>query len=266
MWTIISGYFMSITFEYLTVKLHKHNLSNKNMSVFEIILGWLFQEHVRQDFNMTGGKRFMLKIDFRNRFITQSIKIIRNVIFWIHVLNILELGTFILLFCFFIYIFIIKIKDFKIEIKNIDNINFFKNIKSLESIVTFFFVHFLTINQKEFFLFLVFLTFLNIIFFQTYGLFDFFFVLRPFLLLFCLFFNILSIFWILYLIYNYTLMPYILKFGKLVNVMVYKIHFYILIIYFILDLIINEMNSENITVQNFFKEILFKLICFVLNI
>ena len=263
MWTIVSGYFISITFEYLIVKLHKYNLSNKNMSVFEIILGWLFQEHVRQDFNMTGGKRFMLKIDFRNRFITQSIKIIRNVIFWIHVLNILELGTFILLFCFFLYIIVNKFHNYIIKIKKVDNIDFLKNIKSVEFIITFFFSQFLTINRKEILLFLSFLTFLNFIFFQTYGLFDFFFVLRPFLLLFYLFFNIISIFWVVYLIYNYTLKSF---FGRIINVVIYKIHFYMIITYFILELIINEINFENITVQNFLKELLFKLVCFALNI
>ena len=51
------------------------------MSLAQITFGWLFQEHVREDLNMTGGKRFMLKKDFRNRFITQSVKIIRNIIF-----------------------------------------------------------------------------------------------------------------------------------------------------------------------------------------
>lgn len=224
------------------------------MSFFEIVLGWLFQEHVRQDFNMTGGKRFMLKIDFRNRFITQSVKIIRNIIFWIHVLNILELGTFIILFCFFIFIFIKKFYH---------SIN---KTKTLKFNITFLFLRLFVINKKEILLFISFLMSLYFIFFKTYGLFDFFFVLRPFLLLFYLFFNIIYIFLLLYLLYNYILIPYLVKFGELVNVLVYKIHFYIMAIYFIFNLLINEINFENITVQNFLKELLFKLLCFALTI
>ena len=254
MWTIISGYFISIIFEYLTTKLHKNNLSNKNMSFFEIVLGWLFQEHVRQDFNMTGGKRFMIKIDFRNRFITQSVKIIRNIIFWIHVLNILELGTFIILFCFFTIIFIKKFYDF------------ISRTKTSKLDITSLFLRLFVISKKEILLFVSFLTFLYFFFFKTYSLFDFFFVLRPFVLLLYLFLNISYIFWFSYLLYNYMLIPYLIKFGKLINVLVYKTHFYLMTIYFISNIMINEINFENITVQNFFKELLFKLLCFTLNI
>lgn len=104
MWTLIAGHFISFFFEYLIINLYKNNFTNKNMSIYNIIFGWLLQEHVKQDFNMTGGKRFMLKCDFRNRFITQTLKVFRNIIFWVHIITILEFGTFIVLFCFYLYV------------------------------------------------------------------------------------------------------------------------------------------------------------------
>ena len=74
MWNFIAGCLISYTFEYLVVKLYKDNFSNKNISIFGIIIGWLVQEHVRNDFYVTGGKRFMVNQDFRNRVSYQHFK------------------------------------------------------------------------------------------------------------------------------------------------------------------------------------------------
>jgi hypothetical protein len=109
MWTLISGQLISYIFKYLIFKLFKDEFSNKNMSLAQITFGWLFQEHVREDFHMTGGKRFMLKRDFRNRFITQTIKIIRNVIFWIHTITTLELGTWLLFLLTLFYLMYVEL-------------------------------------------------------------------------------------------------------------------------------------------------------------
>jgi hypothetical protein len=79
------------------------------MSLAQITFGWLFQEHVREDFNMTGGKRFMLKKDFRNRFITQSVKITRNIIFWVHTITTIEFGTWLIILATLFYLIYLEL-------------------------------------------------------------------------------------------------------------------------------------------------------------
>jgi hypothetical protein len=79
------------------------------MSLAQITFGWLFQEHVREDFNMTGEKRFMLKKDFRNRFITQSVKITRNIIFWVHTITTIEFGTWLIILATLFYLIYLEL-------------------------------------------------------------------------------------------------------------------------------------------------------------
>jgi hypothetical protein len=152
MWTLISGQLISYMFEYLIFKLFKNKFSNKNMSLAQITFGWLFQEHVREDFNMTGGKRFMLKKDFRNRFITQSVKITRNIIFWVHTITTIELGTWLIILATLFYLIYLElITKQKVEYVFTDH---------------FIFIILLFIITQGC---------------KIYGLFDIFFISRPFL-------------------------------------------------------------------------------------
>jgi len=265
MWTLVSGHHVSIIFEYLIIKLHVDNLSNKNIPFLGIVLGWLLQEHIRQDFNMTGGKRFMLKNDFRNRFITQSVKVIRNSIFWIYILNILELGTFILSFSFLLYILTKNFWNFKIDFRIIDIQIFRRNRKSTEEIATLIFSKIQIKYIKEIIIFLIFFTFLKYIFFKTYSLFDFLFVLRPFMLLNFLVLNLILMLWGSYLIYFYTVAKNLFRLGELINVLIFKLNFYIIIGYLYMNFIFIEINYENVTTQNFLKEFIFKLIFLIFN-
>lgn len=269
MWTLISGYIVSNIFECLTIKLHKNNLSNKNMSIFGIVLGWLFQEHVKQDFYMTGGKRFMLKRDFRNRFITQTVKIIRNMIFWVYAINIFELGTFLVIFSYFVYI-LMKIcfdKNYLIKItKLLKEFNFLislKNYKRLEPFISSFFSFFFKIvnkKSKDFFIFFISFIFFKYGLFKIYGWFDFFFTVQPFFYILIILYTLTSLIWLSYLFYFFMIKYLPSKFSYTVNVCLYRNYFYLILICFLCDLTLKEVNIANLTTENFFKELLSKVL------
>jgi hypothetical protein len=225
MWTLISGQLISYIFEYLIFKLFKNKFSNKNMSLAQITFGWLFQEHVREDFNMSGGKRFMLKSDFRNRFITQSVKVIRNIIFWVHIITILELGTWlILLTTLFYLLYIDLINKQKIEYVFTEHI---------------IFIIFLALITKG----------CNI-----YGLFDVFFITRPFVLFVIKLYLLLTILWFMYFFYYISI-----KVSKTISLLLRlcSVKLFFLIFFLILTgyFLITTISHENIVNENFFLEL-----------
>ena len=232
MWTLISGQLISYIFKYLIFKLFKDEFSNKNMSIAQITFGWLFQEHVRQDFNTTGGKRFMLKRDFRNRFITQIIKIVRNVIFWIHTITVLELGTWLLFLLALFYLIHIE----------------------------------LITKQKTEYVFTEHFIFIMLLFIITqgckiYGLFDLFFITRPFIFFILKFYAVLTTLIFGYLFYfiliniSETLS---LTFRLLINKTAFILFFLFLASVFVITII----SRENIINENFFHELTLRTFCF----
>jgi hypothetical protein len=232
MWTLISGQLVSYIFKYLIFKLFKDEFSNKNMSLAQITFGWLFQEHVREDFNMTGGKRFMLKRDFRNRFITQTIKIIRNVIFWVHTVTTLELGTWLLfLFSLFYLIYIELITKQKTEYV--------------------FTEHFI-------FIMLLFLVTQGC---KIYGLFDVFFITRPFIIIILKLYTVITI-----LIFNYLLYFILTSMSKTLSLIlrlcVNKITFILFFLFLASVFFITTISQENIINENFFHELTLRTFCF----
>ena len=232
MWTLISGQLVSYIFKYLIFKLFKDEFSNKNMSLAQITFGWLFQEHVREDFNMTGGKRFMLKRDFRNRFITQTIKIIRNVIFWVHTVTTLELGTWLLfLFSLFYLIYIELITKQKTEYV--------------------FTEHFI-------FIMLLFLVTQGC---KIYGLFDVFFITRPFIIIMLKLSTVITI-----LIFSYLLYFILISMSKTLSLTlrlcVNKITFILFFLFLASVFFITTISQENIINENFFHELTLRTFCF----
>lgn len=262
MWTLVSGYLISIIFEFLTVNLYKNNFSNKNMPIFGIVIGWFFQEHVSQDFNMTGGKRFMLKRDFRNRFITQNIKIIRNMIFLPHIVSIFELGTFIYLFSYFAYIIVSNILD-RFEGQKLKPL--LKKFDTFESYTSYLLtdkLKIISISFKKVSLVIFFFIFFKHGILKTYALFDLFFILTPFILIFTIFFVIAIILWSTYLLYIFITVKSNTQIGFLLKILTYKNQLYCLSIYIMFELILIQVNYENLFTENFFKEIIIKLLFF----
>ena len=280
MWTLISGQIISYIFEYLIIKLYKNNFSNKNMSIAEISLGWLFQEHVREDFNMTGGKRFMLKKDFRNRFITNSIKITRNIIFWSHAITTFELGTFLILLSLFFYLIIIQIINVNKQKANYILIELFILLiiliilhQQLKLYVTFFvLVSLLTyliwtkiviLKKMEYILTELFVVIsLTLIITQglkIYWVFDVFFITRPLMLLLIGIFILLCPFWGSFLIYLFITV-YSKKLSLLIKVYSIKILFFSFYIYLTCKLLLKILNFENLNSENFFQELTIKFL------
>lgn len=232
MWTLISGQLISYIFKYLIFKLFKDEFSNKNMSLAQITFGWLFQEHVREDFNMTGGKRFMLKRDFRNRFITQSIKIIRNVIFWVHTITTLELGTLLLFVLALFYLLYIE----------------------------------LITKQKTEYIFTEHFIFIMLFFLITqgsniYGLFDIFFIARPFIIFTVKLYTVLIILMFGYLFY-FILINISKTLSLIIRLCINKIT--LILFFFLLASIffITTIAQENIINENFFHELTLRTFCF----
>jgi hypothetical protein len=232
MWTLISGQLISYIFEYLILKLFKNKFSNKNMSLAQIIFGWLFQEHIREDFNTTGGKRFMLKRDFRNRFITQSVKIIRNVIFWIHAITTMELGTWLIILATLFYLIYLE----------------------------------LIIKQKTEYVFTEHFIFIILLFILTQGckiykLFDFFFITRPFVITIIKLYIIFIILW-----FNYLFYLVIIKISKtlslIIRLCINKINFILVFFLIINFLLVTTISQENINNENFFHELTLRIFCF----
>jgi len=232
MWTLISGQLISYVFKYLIFKLFKDEFSNKNLSLAQITFGWLFQEHVREDFNTTGGKRFMLKRDFRNRFITQSIKIIRNVIFWVHTITTLELGTWLFFLLALFYLLYIELIS----------------------------------KQKTEYVFTEHFIFIMLLFLITqgckiYGLFDIFFITRPFIILILKLYTVLTILIFCYLFY-FILIIISKTLSLTVRLSINKVNFILVFLFLISAFFITTISQENIINENFFHELTLRVFCF----
>lgn len=232
MWTLISGQLISYVFKYLIFKLFKDEFSNKNMSLAQITFGWLFQEHIREDFNTTGGKRFMLKRDFRNRFITQSIKIFRNVIFWVHAITTLELGTWLVFLLALFYLIYIE----------------------------------LVTKQKTEYVFTEHFIFIMLLFLVTqgctlYGLFDLFFITRPFIVVVLKLYAVLTVIIFGYLSY-FVLFNISETLSLTVRLFINKMTFILFFLLLTSILIVTVISQENIINENFFHELTLRTFCF----
>jgi hypothetical protein len=232
MWTLLSGQLVSYVFKYLIFKLFKDEFSNKNMSLVQIIFGWLFQEHIREDFNMTGGKRFMLIRDFRNRFIIQTIKIIRNVIFWVHTITTLELGTWLLVLVALFYLICIELVN----------------------------------KQKTKYVFTEHFIFIMLLFLITqgctiYGFFDLFFITRPFIIFVLKLYEVLTVLIFGYLFY-FILFSISKTLSLIFRIFINKITFILFFLFLTCIFFIDIISRENIINENFFHELTLRTFCF----
>jgi len=268
MWTLITGISLRKKFEFALIKLHENNFSNKKLSLSSIVTGWFFQEHVLEDFNMTGGKRFLLKRDFRNRFLTQSLKVARNLIFWAHAITTFEMASFILLFSLYFLVFIIvflqPITEKKIRVFLIDSINKYKTMTSEDIIAKIIEILYKNINFTNTFVAIYFYNFFIVVY-KTYHWLDYFFITRPFVIIVIYSYLLISIIYLFFLLYIIIMVNESVKIlGLWAKIVFYKFKFHIVNCLIIINLAIGVINNENLQTENFFKEMFVKLILFLL--
>lgn len=206
---------------------------NKTLSIDKIILCWLLQEYTKENFFMTGGKTFIFINDYRNIFITNVFKITKNFFIYLHLIIFLELGIFFFIFFIFYYLVLRKFE-------NRFDFNFVNKIVLINSFL-FIYIY---------------------LFFKKFSGFDIFLVFKPILFIFFLIFNILPFF-----IFNYLLYKMISK--KITKKLAFLYKFYIeksifnFIYIFIFSVFI--LSTQNLTTENFFKEILFTFLILFFN-
>ena len=266
MWIFLTGYLLSDIFEQGTIKLFKEKFSNKTLSIDKIIIGWLFQEYTREKFGMTGGKTFILESDYRNQFLTQIFKIVTNFFLYSHLITFLELGTFLIFFGTFFYIifktYVIKLKNQFVFKPILEKKYLFKNYEfTFNQILNLVSSNWnLTINKL--FLFSCLFSIFRYGFLKKFSWFDVFFILRPILLTFFLICSLISSFILSYLLYIIVFKKISKLLAFIFKLCIKKTICYLIYLFNFLKVFSCVVNSQNLTTENFLKEIFFTLITF----
>lgn len=267
MWTFLTGYLLSTFFELGTIELFEEKFSNKGISIGKILIGWLFQEYTKQEFAMTGGKKFLSESDYRNQFLTQILKIVRNFFVYSHLTIFLELGTLLSLFCILFYI-IVKAALLKLESQI-----FFKSILGKEHLVksyelalnrTFNLIH-ISWNFNKISLFGSFFFIFKYGFFKTFSLFDIFFITRPVLVVLFSIFSLSSFFTVSYLLCLAIFKRVSRNVAFVFKLCIKKVLFYFFLTGGFLGTIAFTFNNQNLTTENFFKETFFTVLLFLFS-
>jgi hypothetical protein len=266
MLALLLGYTFSVIFEDSVIKLFKNNFYFRVVTFPGACIGWLYQEHVRRDYDMTGAKKFTLEHTFRYRVFTQILLVCKYFCAHTHLTSILEFGTFLLLFGLYSAILIsYYLPQFKIA-ERISTNNYLKffllGIRKIKS--EFIKIRYYTLNEKLFFstLFLL----LRHGFLKTYFWLDFFVFFRLLFLIVSLFIMILFIFLSNYLIYNFLIPHYPKNIALLLKVLIKKLIFYLFLLFVSIMLIVSDIDIQSVCNENFFKEIFFKVLFFLVQI
>ena len=266
MWTLLLGYTFSVIFEDSAIKLFENNFYFRVLTFPGACIGWLYQEHVRRDYDMTGAKKFTLEHAFRFRVFTQILFVCKYYCAYTHLISILEFGTFLLLFGLYSAILINHyLPQLKI-VERISTNNYLKffsfGVRRMKSV--FIKMRYSTLNEKLFFstLFLLF----RCGFLKTYFWLDFFVFFRLFFIVTSLFTITFSIFLPNYLIYNILIPKYPKNVALLIKVLIKKLIFYLLLLLVSIILIVSDIDIHNILNENFFKEIFFKTLFFLVQV
>ena len=214
MWYLISGKLMSFI-TYISFK----NLLNSNKTYVTSItkfFGWFLIEHIKEDYDKTSGKFFLINEDFRN-LIKNLLIVIRNVLIWSHLLTsfefILTLSILMLLTPFLFYC--LKLNRTK---------NFF-----LESVLFFYY------------LLVIFVLSLKLFF--SFNWFDLCFIFNPIITLLIVIFICCKFF---FYFYNYILNNR--NIILIIKVVYYFLSFFCVFFSFVLsmDVINNNVIQENV--------------------
>lgn len=259
MLTLFVGYFLNKIFRNQIIEYFKVQFWSLTLSFYGFLFGWLFQQYIREEFELTAGKRFILDCGFRNQLLIQSFKIVRNFFFYFYSFLILDLVIFLLFFvslgCIFKLInWLTKVitknnvnhfcnKIFKIYIERIIRFNFRNNYFSFKNVIliSLFSLFFKNIFLK--------------VYFWLYSL-------VTIKLIIAFLFNFFSI-----ALYNYLIYIIIYNYSKKLLLMLItltkKLTVLCLLLLFYLSLIFHDLNFENLTTENFLKEIFFKIVFFL---
>lgn len=273
MWTLLLGYLFSVSFEESYYKLFKNECSYRSLvtsarylTYLEAIAGWFYQEHVKPKYNLTGAKKFILEHEFRYNILTQIVFILKYFFTYMHVLSILEFGTFLILFGVYFSIFI---KHYSPKFKVIERVstnNFLKwiYIGIRWTKVELVRIRYLSLNEKIF-LSVLFFSFKYILF-NTYFWLDFFVFFRLFFIITFLYISLFFIFLPNYLIYNYLIYNFSKNLAFIIKLFVKKLLIYFLLALVIIGLIVVDINVPIIENENFFKEAFLKILFFLVHI
>lgn len=151
------------------------NLNNNYLNAIIKFFGWFLLEHIEEEYKKTAGKFFLINEDFR-RLIKNLLIVTRNVLFWSHLITLLE---FILIWS--VLILLIYFLFYCLKLKRIKNI-------LLESVL---FIYYLSI-----------ILFLSLNLYFSFNWFDLCFIFNPIITLLVLLF---IKFKILMYLYNYII-------------------------------------------------------------
>ena len=260
MWALLTGYLLSIFFKSQTVELFKNKFSNETLSFVGVLVGWLFQEYIREEFDLTGGKRFMLEGDFRNRMFTQSLKIVKDLMVYPYLITILELGTFVLVFGSWItIIYWPKFVELKKKVVKFVIHMEFKNYDCFLN-KTFVFIYSNWNLRHDDMLLFFFLGFIfKHEFLSAYFWYDIIFLFRPFFLLLLTLFELFPFIFIVYIVYIYMLFNLSKNWMLTLKLFVTKLFFFVIIVVFYLALGFYDLDFQSLRTENFFKEEFFKI-------
>ena len=230
-WSLIAGKLMSFMFQFLLIKLFK-DFSFSNFNAIEKSISWFLVEHISDHYSLTSGKFFMINEDFR-RLITNFFKIVRDLIYWSHIITITELFTLVFSVCCLIYL---------------SFVNFYSEF-----------------NAKKYtlrnFMYCLFISTLIFKIYFRYTKFDVFFVLRPLGIGFdclCVVFYIYSSCFVLctYVLYYNSTRSLILH----IKYLIVKSYFYFVYFCIIIYSVYSILFFENATSNNFIQELILKAI------
>ena len=260
MWTLLAGIVLTNKFVYYIKILFRDDFSNKNIPLFGIVFGWLFQDHIREEFFMTAGKKFMTDWDFRYSFLTQSLLVTKNLIYLAHTITTCELGLILLLFIIDFIILINIIRFFIKQHFKYEDLNKVFKEEIMEKITK------LVSKNSGYPIYFIVITFHWVImgsFLCRYGWFEFFFFTRPFVILIIYSYLLLSMVYLLFLTNLLIINNFSKYIGLILNITVKKSGFYVFLFLAIFLCIIHIINIENFSNGNFLKEIFIKLLFFI---
>lgn len=273
MWTLLLGYLFSVIFEESFYQLFKNDCSYRDLitcdrylTYLEAGVGWLYQEHVKPKYDLTGAKKFILEYEFRCDILTQILFVFKYFCIYMHILSILEFGTFLLLWGVY---FSILSKHYSSKFKVVERISSTNYLKWVFLGVRWvkaklIKLRYLPLNEKIFLSVLFFL--FQYVFLKTYLWLDFFVFFRFFFIGTLLFVILFSIFLPNYLIYNYLLYNFSKNLALIIKLVTKKLLICYLLVLVILRLIMVDFEVPALENANFFKEAFFKILFFLVYI
>lgn len=233
MWYIIAGKIVSLVSYYV---FYKVLFEPNTLSVFDQICGWFLIEHIFEDYEKTAGKFFITNSDFRN-LIKNFLIIIRNIVFWSHMLTLLEF--LLILSTLFLLIFILS---------------YFFKTKQLRNNV-------IGIIISIYYIFITYVLSLKIV--VSYNWFDVYFIFKPIFNASLFLAALLFIYLIFFVFYTYIVETVNQQNSFLLfKVLLVKISFYLLSFFFVFFCLLNVFLFLSLFNDNILQELIFKKLIF----